>query len=220
AGVRFESGRRVPGAPPSGVAWADATAPNALAGLLGMVGAVLTLAAGGLALMASPSTARVSRRSRLVSMTSSYVVGVLAVCWGVYAADVGADLALGSPAAVAVMRLPSVAVSAEGGAALTVITAVAIIGLLMTAVTTLADRAAEAWSLGAIHHASALRAGVVTIAALLALAPATEWNVLMLGFGLAAAGVGPTLVDASPSLRLIASITGALAIVSLTLAAP
>src|SRR5439155_1567888 len=39
AGVRFESGRRVPGAPISGVAWADATASSALDGLLAAAGA-------------------------------------------------------------------------------------------------------------------------------------------------------------------------------------
>jgi hypothetical protein len=170
--------------------------------------------------MASPSAPRASVRSRLGFVASAYVIVLLAVCWGVYAADVAADLALGDSGAVAFMRLPSVAVSGVGGGALTVVTAVAIIGLLTTAVTTLADRAASAWSSGAIHHASAWRAGVVTIAALLALAPATAWNVLMLGLGLAAAGVGPTVVDAPPPLRLIASVTGALAIVSLALADP
>src|SRR5207245_2066483 len=48
AGVRFESGRRVPGAPISGVAWADATASSALDGLLAAAGAVVTLVGGGL----------------------------------------------------------------------------------------------------------------------------------------------------------------------------
>src|SRR5262249_39952599 len=48
AGVRFESGRRVPGAPISGVAWADATASSVLDGLLAAAGAVVTLVGGGL----------------------------------------------------------------------------------------------------------------------------------------------------------------------------
>jgi hypothetical protein len=220
AGVRFESGRRVPGAPLSGVAWADASAPSALGGLLDTGGAALTLVGGGLVLMASPSAARASVRSRLGFVAAAYVIVLIAVCWGVYAADVAADLALGDSAAVAFMRLPSVAVSGVWGGTLTIVTAVAIIGLLTTAVTTLADRAASAWSSSAIHQASVWRAGVVTIAAVLAFAPATAWNVLMLGLGLAAAGVGPTLVDAPPPLRLIASVTGALATVSLAFADP
>jgi len=220
AGVRFESGRRVPGAPLSGVVWADATPPSALGGLLGTVGAALTLVGGGVVLMASRSPTRASARWRFLLVASAYAVVLLAVCSGVYAADVGVDLALGGSAAVAIMRLPSVAVSGASGAVLTVVTGVAIIGLMMAAVTTLADRAAGAWSIVPIHHASVVRAGVVTSAALLALAPATAWNVLMLGLGLAAAGVGPTLLDAPPLLRLIASVTGALAIVSLALADP
>jgi len=42
----------------------------------------------------------------------------------------------------------------------------------------------------------------------------------MLGLGLAAAGLGPALVDAPPPLRLMASVTGAVAVVSLALADP
>jgi len=219
AGVRFESGRRVPGAPLSGVEWADATAHSALGGLLAAAGAVFTLVGGGVALLASPASARTPARSRVLLSASVLVIILIAVCWGVYAADVGADLALGGPAAAAFVRLPSVAISGAWGGALAVATAVAIIGLLMTAVTTLADRAAGAWTGGAAtHHARALRAGVVIVAAVLALVPATAWNVLMLGLALAAAGLGPTLVDAPPPVRLIASVTGSLAVVSLALA--
>src|SRR5262249_2156528 len=54
AGVRFESGRRVPGAPISGVAWADATASSALDGLLAAAGAAGTLGGGGPKLLSSP----------------------------------------------------------------------------------------------------------------------------------------------------------------------
>lgn len=219
AGVRFESGRRVPGAPISGVAWADATASSALDGLLAAAGAVVTLVGGGLTLLASPSASKTSVRSHVALLATASVV-IVAVCWGVYAADVGADLALGVPAATAFMRLPSVAVSGAWGGALEVVTAVAITGLLMTAVTTLADRVADAWSIGSTRHASVLRAAVVTAGALVALVPTTAWNALMLGLGLAAAGLGPTLVDAPPPLRLMASVTGAVAVVSLALADP
>ena len=97
AGVRFESGRRVPGAPISGVAWADATASSALDGLLAAAGAVVTLVGGGLTLLASPSASKTSVRSHVALLATASVV-IVAVCWGVYAADVGADLALGVPA--------------------------------------------------------------------------------------------------------------------------
>src|SRR5437867_1623822 len=166
AGGRFESGRRVPGAPLSGVEWADATAHSALGGLLAAAGAVFTLVGGGVALLASPRSARTPAGSRVALSASVVVIVLIAVCWGVYAADVGADLALGGPAAAAFVRLPSVAISGAWGGALAVATAVAIIGLLMTAVTTLADRAAGAWTVagGGGHHARALRAGVVIVA--------------------------------------------------------
>src|SRR5262249_11751182 len=154
------------------------------------------------------------------ALVATASVVIVAACWGVYAADVGADLALGVPAATAFMRLPSVAVSGAWGGAFEIVTAVAIIGLLMTAVTTLADLVAGAWSIGLPRHASVLRAAVVTAGALVALVPTTAWNALMLGLGLAAAGLGPTLVHARPPLRLMASVTGAVAIVSLTLADP
>ncbi len=219
AGVRFESGRRVPGAPPSGVAWADATAHGAFGGLLVAVGAALTLVVGGAALLA-PSSATTPARSRVAWPAIALVIVLVAVCWGVYAADVGADLALGAPAAAAFVRLPSVAVSGAWGSTLVVVTVVAIVGLLATAATTLADRAVGAWypGRGATLHARTLRAGVVTVAAVLALVPAPPWNVLMLGFGLAAAGLGPALVDASLNGRLVASVTGSLAVVFLALA--
>src|SRR3989442_9313412 len=102
------------------------------------------------------------------------------------------------------MRLPSVAVSGAWGGALEVVTAVAITGLLMTAVTTLADRVADAWSIGSTRHPSVLRAAVLTPGALGALVPTTAWNALMLRLGLAPARLGPTPVDAPPPLRLMA----------------
>ena len=145
---------------------------------------------------------------------------LVAVCWGVYGADVGPDLALGAPAAAAFVRLPSVAASGFWGSTLGVLTVVAIVGLLATAATALADRAAAAWypGRGATRKAQALRAGVVIAAAALALVPATPWNVLMLGFALAAAGLGPALVDAPPRARLIASMVGSAGVVALALA--
>src|SRR5256885_16132601 len=93
-------------------------------------------------------------------MATASVV-IVAVCWGVYAADVGADLALGVPAATAFMRLPSVAVSGAWGGALEVVTAVAITGLLMKAVPKPPDRVADAWSFGSTRPATMLRAAVV-----------------------------------------------------------
>ncbi|PYN98817.1 MAG: hypothetical protein DMD91_14280 [Candidatus Rokuibacteriota bacterium] len=213
AGVRFESGRRVPGAPPSGVAWADATAHGAFGGLLVATGAALTLVGGGAVLLA-PSTATTAASSRVAWPALALGIVLVAVCWGVYGADVGPDLALGAPASAAFVRLPSVAASGVWGSTLGVLTVVAIVGLLATAATALADRAAVAWypDRRATRNARALRVGVVLAAAALALVPATPWNVLMLGFGLAAAGLGPTLVDVPAHARLVASVTGTSAI--------
>src|SRR2546428_6677866 len=98
------------------------------------------------------------------------------------------------------MRLPSGAVSGAWGGAREVVTAVAITGLLMTAVTTLADRVADAWSIGSTRHASALPAAVVTPGALVALVPTTASNAVMPGLGLAAAGLGPNPLPPPPPL--------------------
>src|SRR5207302_1888719 len=85
-------------------------------------------------LLASPSASNTSERSHVALLATASVV-IVAVCWGVYAADVGADLALSVPAATAFMRLPSVASSGAWGGALEVVTAVAITGRLMASVT-------------------------------------------------------------------------------------
>lgn len=217
AGVLFEPGHRVPGAPLSGPAWADAE-QNALGGLLVAAGAALTLVGGGLVLLTPSRGATVAYR--FASPAIAFVVVLVAVCWGVYAADVGADLTLGMTAEAAFVRLPSAAVPGALGSALAVVVGLAIVGLLVTAVTTLADGVAGTWCADRrstwLRHA--LRATVVIGGAALALAPVPPWNVLMLGFALAAAGLGPALVDAPPRARLIASMAGSAGVVALALA--
>ena len=103
ARVRFEPGRRVPGAPPSGVTWADAvgtTRPRLLAWWTGLT---LTLAGG--ALMIVRSQGPPSRASAILPPVLVFTVVLAAACWGVYAVDAAPEASIGVPAAAVLARL-------------------------------------------------------------------------------------------------------------------
>jgi hypothetical protein len=103
--VRFERGRRVPGAPASGVTWADA-GPVPARLLAWWTGLTLTLTGGAL-MIVRPSGAP-SRASAIFGPGVTFLVVLAATCWGVYAVDAAPELSMEVPAASVLVRLAPV----------------------------------------------------------------------------------------------------------------
>jgi hypothetical protein len=217
ATIRFEPGKRVPGAPASGAAWADAHEPTPFGALAAFVGAVFTL--GG------TCAALGEHRPRPIAAVAASAAGVVAlgamVCWGVYAALAGLDLALGAPLVGTLVRAP--AVLAQPGSHLSASMLIAGGAALLVAVgAALQSRTAQALALDTPAVALARLAWLAIVAAAAvgaALRPADGWRLFTLGAGLAAATlVAPRLVGAGTP-RTIAMAVGVAAFAALTLGA-
>jgi hypothetical protein len=205
ARLRFEAGRRVPGAPISGVAWADAPDRD-LALLPEALGALLTLVGGALALV--PATRR--GPSAAAAPLALLVTTTAAIGWGIYAGATAPDLALGGSLPAPVMRLPTLALGPRTGAPLAMLAVAALATLALSAVVALRGRLVATGS-----AAPALWAAAVGLAAALAAAAPDPWTVLVLGLGLAAAACASLRFAAAAEAAVAGSIVGAGAFVAL-----
>jgi hypothetical protein len=175
--VRFEAGKRVPGAAPSGAAWADAGGGPLGASLAGL--ATLVLGAIGLVPAAG--------RRGLVAPAALLALALAAACWGVYAVAAAPEIMLSGSLAEPLLRLPDVV---PGAAGLTPLVAVALLALFLAAAGALRERVA---ALAGARGTAAWVAAVV-IAAFASLWPFDPWFLLMAGLGFAAATIaGPRL---------------------------
>ncbi|HEU4367911.1 MAG TPA: hypothetical protein VFV05_06760 [Methylomirabilota bacterium] len=206
ARLRFEAGRRVPGAPASGVAWADAPArgPGMLPAALG---GLITLGGGALALV--PGVAR--RGSPAVPAPVLLLAGIIAAAgWGVYAAAAASDMTLSGSLPVPWLRLPPLALGPRTGAPLATV-AVAGMGLLLVSATV-----ALRWRLAAAARPEpTLWVTAVVVAAALTAWPVDPWRLLTLGLGLAAALWMPSLLATSRAGGATGSIVGGAVFVAL-----
>ena len=203
ARLRFEAGRRVPGAPASGIAWADATARGP--GMLPVAaGAVVTLVGGALALVPAARRGRAAAAGPLVLLVSV----TAALAWGVYAAG-APDLVLTGALSAPLLRLPALALG-PSAAPLAWLTGLALVLMLATASMALRQRLAASAS-----DALELWVGAVLVATALAVWPLDPWRVLMLGLGLAAAAWAPARLATSTAGALAGPIVGGVAFVAL-----
>jgi hypothetical protein len=205
AWLRFEAGRRVPGAPASGIAWADA--PERGPGmLLGALGGLATLVGGALALVPATRRGPSAAFGPLVLLVATGA----AIGWGIYAGATAPDLALGGSLPAPLLRLPVRALGPRTGAPLAVLAVVALAVLLLTAVVALRGRL-----VAAAGPAPALWAATVVLAAALAAASLDPWRLLVLGLGLAAAACAPSRFAAGRTAALAGSLVGSVAFMAL-----
>lgn len=201
ARLRFEAGRRVPGAPVTGVAWADAP-DRGLPMLPGALGALATLVGGALALVPSARRGPAAAAAPLVLLVATSA----AVGWGVYAGATAPDLALGGSLPAPVVGLPTRALGLRAGAPLAVLALGALAALAITAVVALRGRLVTTGT-----AAPALWAAAVALAAALAVIPLDPWRLLVLGLGLAAAAAGPARFSTAGDAAWAGSLVGVLA---------
>jgi hypothetical protein len=214
ARLRFDAGRRVPGAPASGIVWADAPARGPWM-LPAALGALVTLVGGALALVPAP------RRSGAPAAVGPLVLMAAvagAVSWGVYAAAAAPDVALGGSSLAPLLRLPPRALGPPLGRALTALALVAVVVLLLTAAVALHGRLAAT-----AGPRPAFWAAAVALGATLAAWSPDPWRLLLLGLGLAAAVWTPSLFATGRTASMAGSGVGAvvfLALAGLPVVAP
>ncbi|MGH7383801.1 MAG: hypothetical protein ACREKG_01385, partial [Candidatus Rokuibacteriota bacterium] len=107
--LRFEADKRVPGAPPSGMAWAEGRPP----GWLERVGLLVTLLLGAAALLRAGLTVRLSRDGVGVVAGGLLLAFVWAQAWAIYAMIQAPDILLGGITLGRLLELPAHALFAE-----------------------------------------------------------------------------------------------------------
>jgi hypothetical protein len=218
ARVRFEAGRRVPGAPSSGMAWADGRQRSVRDTLTMSVGAAVTLVGGGLALAPALPVAGAAAILTPVLLLA-FVVG--ATLWGVYGIALAPELSLVPRALAPVLEVLTRVVTPPWRPALVALVVAGVVALFLGVV--LACRARLAAVIADVAllirrpapSALALAAGtagVVALAAVVAARGGDPWRLFTWGLGLAAAAaVAPRLAKAGPRGELVGAVVGALA---------
>lgn len=207
ARVRFEVGKRVPGAPASGAQWANAPARDAARALPAGLGLAITLL-GGAAALVPPWT-----RGGAAAVVP-LVCGWAAVCCGIYAVAIAPELVLADASAAALIGVARALPRAGAAAGLTVVGCAGLLALLIASAQSLRPRVVEA----ARASAPATWTAVFALAAVGSVWPIDAWLVLSTALGLAACAWAAPLLAAGDqeeeggwSPAALGSITGALA---------
>ena len=206
--LRFEAGRRVPGAPHGGAAWAEGRPASWTARLA----LAVTLLGGGIALLSSPRFAVPSRATVAVAGVSVLAGLAWAEAWGVYGVLLAPDLFLGGVSPARMLDVPTLAFG-EGPAG-TRVQAVLVAGLLagfLAATISLTERARAESASGtdAVGHGAWM--AVVAAAALAAsLRDLEPWTIVRWGLGAAASSLAPGVLagNVSPALARASGLLG------------
>jgi hypothetical protein len=217
--VRFEAGRRIPGAPPSGMAWADGAPGRRLDMLLLSIGTVVTLVGGGVALApALPFVGGVAIFAPALLLV--FVVG--ASLWGLYGVALVPELSLAPRALAPVIEALARAATPPSRSMLLGVVVAGVGALFVGAMLPWRARVRAALAEGAASigrpalpvMARAVGAPiVVALATALALRGDDPWRLFMIGLGVATAGVvAPRLAQPGVRGRAAGAVVGTLAV--------
>jgi hypothetical protein len=217
ARLRFEAGKRIPGSPPSGVAWADPPGRGGLASVAEALGAMVSLVGGALAFVGSrrglaAPTVYVGSGLLLVLILAALSLGV----FGAYAAP---GLSIGVPALAAVFDLPAAIAPGPRGRALGFLGALVLLVLFAATVLALRDAVNRALLApdGKTPDETSGRASLVRpiMRTFLVVACGASFlggdaaRALLIGLGLAASAMlGALVADDEPGARLVGSLAG------------
>jgi hypothetical protein len=211
--LRFEADKRVPGAPPSGMAWAEGR-PR---GWLERVGLLVTLLAGAAALLRAGLTVRLSRDG------VGFVAGGLLVAlgwaqaWAIYSILQAPDLFLGGVTLERLLELPAPTVFAEPWRrALQACLLAGGLAAFLASTVALRERlgALDPTGGGEIGRDPGLWAGLFGGAALASLWPVDPWLLTLLALGAAGSALGPVaLWPPAPGRAALATTAGMVGLV-------
>jgi hypothetical protein len=195
--LRFEADKRVPGAPASGMAWAE-TPPRRW---LDRVGLLVTLLVGAAALLRAGLTLRLSRSGVGFVAGGLLVAFAWAQAWAVYAMLQSPDLFLGGVTLERLLELPGAALFAEPWRrTLQVFLLVAGLTAFLASSVALRERlgALDPTGGGEIGSDPGLWAGLFGGAALASLWPVDPWALTLLALGGAGCALGPAALYPPP----------------------
>ena len=188
--LRFEADKRVPGAPPSGMAWAEGRPRR----WLERAGLAVTLLAGAAALLRAGLTPRLGRDGAGFVAGGLLLAFVWAQAWAVYAIIQAPDLFLGGVTLERLLELPAPALfAAPWRRTLQALLLAAGLAAFLASSLALRERlgALDSTGGGEIGHDPGLWAGLFGGAALASLWPVDPWALSLLALGGAGCALGP-----------------------------
>ena len=192
ARLRFEAGKAVPGAPPSGLAWADGRRGDSSR----RWGLLLTLAGGALALIGFGAAGRVSRGEMAAVGAGLLAVFAWGIGWAVYCALGAPDIFLGGVALERLVRPPSLPwASGTGRFVLALVPAAGLASFFASSVA-LRERIGglDVTGGGEIGHDFGLWSAIIGAAAVASLWPTEPWVLVLTALGLAASTLAPAVL--------------------------
>lgn len=197
ARLRFEAGKAVPGAPTSGIAWADGRRGDSSR----RWGLLLTLAGGALALIGFGAADKVGRGE-----TAGVGAGLLAVFawgigWAIYCAFGAPDIFLGGVALERLVRPPSLPWAA--GRLVPAFLPAAGLASFFASSVALRERIGrlDVTGGGEIGHDLGLWSAIVAAAAVASFWPTEPWALVLAALGLAASTLAPAVLLPAPAAR-------------------
>jgi hypothetical protein len=186
--VRFESDKRVPGSPASGIAWAVGRPPDwpRCAGLL------VTLLFGAMALCRAGIAPPASRAGVAVIAVGGLVALLWAQIWAVYALLLSPDVLLGTMAPERLLALPALWLDDPAGPVFQSVLAVAAFASFLASTIALRGRlgALDSTGGGEIGRDPGLWIGVFVTAGLAAVWRIDAWALVLLALGGAGSSLG------------------------------
>ena len=216
--LRFEAGKAVPGAPSSGIAWADGRRGDSSR----RWGLLLTLTGGALGLIGFGAAGRVSRGEMAAVGAGLLAVFVWGIGWAVYCALGAPDIFLGGVALERLVRPPSLSWAAgagswaagagswaaavgAAGAERFVPALVPVAGLASFFASSVALRerigGLDVTGGGEIGHDLGLWSAIIGAAAVASLWPTEPWVLVLTALGLAASTLAPAVLLPAPAAR-------------------
>jgi hypothetical protein len=223
--VRFEAGKRIPGTPRSGVAWAEPPRHPSWPALVEALGLALTMTGGAVMLLGGHS--RATRLSTAVGVPLLLIAFAFsASSWGVYAVWFAADLGLGASSLAPLLAAVHVSLDGKEPAHLPLLGALALGMLFVAAAAGLANRMAaltESWRADEARPAARLLLDVLWLGMLGAAVMLSQYElepgtILRLGLGLgASAWAAPRLGGARGGV-VAGAVTGVVVFSALSIA--
>jgi hypothetical protein len=197
ARLRFEAGRAVPGAPPSGISWADGRRADSSR----RWGLFLTLTGGALALIGFGVSGRASRGEMAAVGSGLVAIFAWGIGWAIYSALGAPDIFLGGIALERLVRPPSF--PSTSGRFVPLLVPVAGLASFFASSMSLRERIGglDVTGGGEIGHDLGLWSAIIGAAALASFWPTEPWVLVLISLGIAASTLAPAVLLPPPAAR-------------------
>ncbi len=202
--LKFEAGKRVPGAPSSGIAWADSPLGGRSLALVRFLGLGLTLLGGAVALVGFAAPVGMARSAVGVGGLVLLAGLAWAECWAVYAARWAPEVFLGGVTVPSLLELPALVLRGNPwGSRLAGITLVGLSAAFLAGSVALREQVASAGGkVGrALGSDPGLWSSIFGVTALASLWSVEPWPLLLSALGLGASTVAPVILLGTPAGR-------------------